>query len=116
MKERPVSAYLDDILECINRIEDYARHMDYQRFVYNDMIQDAILKNLRTMGDAARKIPKDVKDKHPEIPWARIIGARDAVVHDHFGYDLPNLWKMVTDDLLEILPEFVMLHERHEVK
>jgi len=115
MKERPVSAHLEDILECMNRIENYVRNMDYQRFVYDEMVQDAVLKNLRSMGDAARQIPKDVKDNHPEIPWARMIGARDAVVHDHFGYDLPNLWKIIADDLQEVKPDFVMLRERHEV-
>jgi uncharacterized protein with HEPN domain len=97
--------FLSDILDSMNSIEEYIEGTDYDDFIANKMMVDAVLRNLEILGEAAKNVPDHVRAKYPKIPWRRMIGLRNIVVHEYFGVDLENIWKIITTDIPEIKPE-----------
>jgi uncharacterized protein with HEPN domain len=95
---------LRDILEAIRRIGDYSRGMVYDQFVDDTRTQDAVIRNLEIIGEAAKKIPDDVKAQLEQIPWRRIAGTRDRLIHDYFGVNLEIVWIIIQDELPALSP------------
>ncbi len=104
MPERNHHIYVIDILESINRIENYVKDMEYDVFAGNNMVIDAVLRNLEIIGEASRHIPDDIKFKYANIPWRKIIGLRNIVIHEYFGVDLENIWKIIKENIPSIKP------------
>ena len=73
--------FIEDLFESINRIKKYTAQMSYNNFKKDQMILDATVRNLEVMGEAIKNIPSEIKDKYPNIPWSKIIGFRNMVVH-----------------------------------
>ncbi len=96
---RDTAVHLEDILESIARIEGHLRGIDGAAFKANLTVQDAVIRRLEIIGEAAKRVPPDVRDRHPEIPWRRISGMRDFLIHSYSGVNLDMVWKAVQDDL-----------------
>lgn len=90
MPERDVRLFLFDMLESIARIERYIDGLDKVTFVANDMALDAVTRNLEIIGEAARQIPETLREQYPLIPWRRVVGLRNIVIHQYFAVD-PNI-------------------------
>jgi len=102
---RHVSEYLGHILQAISRIEMYTSGMDSGSFMNNPMAQDAVLRNIEIIGEAARNIERhhpDTAVKHPEIPWEDIYLMRNRVTHGYFSVDLELVWKTLRGDIPEL--------------
>jgi len=99
-KEYPV--YVQDILDCINRIEEYVKDLNENDFCKDYLVQDAVLRRLEIIGEAVKNIPERVKDNYPKIPWRKIAGLRDVLIHAYSGVNLRRVWKIITDDLPEL--------------
>ena len=97
--KRDIGLYLDDILDAIERIEEYTVGHSEQEFLDKPQLQDAVLHRLTIIGEAVKHIPKRLRDQHPEIPWQQVAGFRDILIHTYFGIRLGNAWKVVQDDL-----------------
>ncbi|HVQ77470.1 MAG TPA: DUF86 domain-containing protein [Candidatus Binatia bacterium] len=90
--------YLAQILERADRIEGYIR--DGEGVFLRDMkTQDAVIRNFEVIGEAAKQIPAVYRARHPEIPWQRMAGFRDVLIHGYQGVDLRRLWSIATGDL-----------------
>lgn len=92
-------AFIEEIVESISKIERYTEGLNFEKFQNNEMVIDAILRNLEVIGEAARRIPDEVRNKHKDIPWKRMIGLRNIVIHEYFGVDLSIIWKIATENL-----------------
>ncbi len=90
--------YLMHVLECIDWIESYTRD-GYTAFSESRQIQDAVIRNFEVMGEATKRLSQAVRDAHPEVPWRRVAGFRDVLIHDYFGIDLDEVWGVVQIDL-----------------
>ncbi len=66
------------------------------------MAQDAVVRNFEVIGEAVKRIPESLKEERPDIPWRRIAGLRDVLIHQYLRVDLEAVWAIVRDDL----PEF----------
>lgn len=87
-----------DMLEAIQRIEKYAVR-GRRVFVEDELIQTYIIHNLQIFGEAAHKLTAEFRNRHREIPWAKIMGMRHILVHDYFQIDLEIVWAVVEKEL-----------------
>ena len=99
MSERSTSLYLADMLDAIDRVYEYTSKLKYSSFSENDMVVDAVLRNLEVLGEAARYVPQETRDKYPGIPWTSLVGLRNIVIHHYHGVDLENIWQIARKDL-----------------
>jgi uncharacterized protein with HEPN domain len=81
MSRRPVRQLLLDILERIDRIQRFVVDFDLAAFVADQKTSDSIVRNLEVIGEASSRLPDEFRDRYPEIPWTRIIGLRNRIVH-----------------------------------
>lgn len=90
--------YLAHILECIQKIERYTS-AGKRRFLRDELIQDAVLRNLEIIGEAAKRVDDAYRAAYPDIPWQGMAGLRDVLIHRYEGVDLPRVWGIVKKDL-----------------
>ncbi|MFH1409884.1 MAG: DUF86 domain-containing protein [Nanoarchaeota archaeon] len=89
--------YLDDILTSTQRIQEYVKDMDFLSFEKNQLVIDAVIRNLEIIGEAAKKVPKTLRIKYPGIEWKKIAGLRDILIHEYFAVNMDILWDIVTN-------------------
>lgn len=99
MKKKAYSLYLEDILNAMRKIESYTSGMSYEDFIKNPMACDAVIRNLEIIGEAARSIPQSIRQKHSEIPWSRMIGLRNIMIHQYANVDLGIVWTIITKNI-----------------
>ncbi len=97
MKDETV--FIEDILESIEKIGEYTDHITEDEFYRNTMIQDAVFRRLTIIGEAVKNIPPEIKDNYTDIPWKRIAGMRDILIHQYSGVKLERIWMVVKKDL-----------------
>lgn len=96
------------IVEAIERIQSYADQAA-DSFFTNSMVQDAVIRNIQVIGEAARALSDEFKETHPEIPWREISATRNLVIHEYFRVDLHIIWDAIKRDL----PRLKAAVERH---
>lgn len=98
MKKDP-SVFLQHMLNCIKNIESDVNNFTKEKFLKKRTITNSVLWNIEVLGEAAKNIPTDFRKEHPEIPWQSISGMRDKLIHEYFGIDLGNVWKVIQEDI-----------------
>ncbi len=112
--KRSDKLFLEDILECIDRIENYTQNLSYDDFVEKQMVIDAVVRNLEIIGEASKNIKDDARKKYKSIPWNRMIGLRNIIAHGYFGIDLSIVWRIITKNLPDTKPAIVEMYENIE--
>src|SRR5699024_12592599 len=102
MSKRKPDVYLQDILESIQQIEEYLDSVNKNEFYQNSEKQDAVLPRLEIIGEAAKHISDDIRDEYDEIPWRKIAGMRDIIIHEYFGVTLSMIWVVTQRDLPDL--------------
>ncbi|MHA1699264.1 MAG: HepT-like ribonuclease domain-containing protein, partial [Promethearchaeota archaeon] len=98
--------YLLDILSSIQEIRAFTKGMDFEGFEKDRKTVNAVIRSLEVMGEAVKKIPPEIKDKYPEIPWKYIAGMRDKLIHEYHGVDLEIVWEVIEREIPPIKPKF----------
>jgi len=106
---------LRDILEAIAAIERY-RDRGRSAFEQDEMLQVWFLRHLQIIGEAARRLPEEIRHLAPDIPWHKIIGMRNVLVHGYFEIDTDIVWDAVQRDVPALKPKIERLLQRLETK
>jgi len=96
--------YLTDIVDAISRVEEFVGDIQFADFEKDDKTVFAVIRALEIMGEAAKKVPATVRNKHKQIPWQKITGMRDKLIHEYFGVNTKVLWQTIKEDIPGIKP------------
>jgi len=91
--------YLQDIISSINHIQNFVENVDYDDFLDDIKTQSAVVRQLEIIGEASKNIPQDIKIINTNIPWKKIAGTRDIIIHDCFGIDYALVWDIIHNEL-----------------
>lgn len=103
--KRNVNLFIQDILENIEDIKSFSKGLNKEKFGGNKLVQNAIIRSLEIIGEAAKNIPDSFREKHAGIPWRKIAGFRDILSHAYFGVNLDRVWKIIENDLPKLKKE-----------
>lgn len=92
MSSRDWKFRIEDILRAIDKIEIYLNRMTLAQFKKNELVMDAVVRNLEIIGEASKNIPVAVRRAYPEIPWDQMKGMRNILIHEYFGVDVKIVW------------------------
>ena len=104
--KRDTRLYIDDILYAIKNIEKYLKGLSFEDFSKDSKTVDAVVRNFEIIGEAAKQIPIQTKQKYLKIPWRMMAGMRDKLIHAYFGVDNTVIWKAAKEDVLPLRPMF----------
>jgi len=108
MKKDPL-IFIEHIIENINDIELFTKGVDKKSFLKNKEKQNAVIRSLEIIGEAAKNIPKKITENYSNVPWKEIIGTRDKITHHYFGVDLGLIWKIVKENIPELKKEMLLI-------
>src|SRR3989304_9161226 len=89
---RDYKVYLDDILEAPTKSRDYTKGLTLEGLKGDAKTLDAVVRNLEIIGEAAKKVPEEIRRGCPDVEWKRIAGLRDMLIHEYFGIDVNIGW------------------------
>ena len=92
MSKRSSRLLLEDLLLNIEKITEYTSGLSFDNFLEDSRTSDAVIRNFEIIGEAANRLPDEMKEKFPEIDWYRIRGFRNRIVHDYMGIDYQMVW------------------------
>ena len=95
--------YVADIVAAARTALGYVEGGAYDEFMRNTMRQDAVVRQLLVIGEASKRISEEFKALHPAIPWRQMSGMRDILVHAYDHVDIDEVWRVVTDDLKDLV-------------
>ncbi|MCY2988455.1 MAG: DUF86 domain-containing protein [Planctomycetota bacterium] len=96
--------HLEDISQAAQKALEFVEGIAYEDFLGDDKTVYAVVRALEILGEATKRIPPEIRDRHPEVPWRSMAGIRDKLVHDYVSVNLEVVWKTVTEDLPPLLP------------
>ncbi len=101
--ERLYLDYLRDILENSEKSVGFIAGMTRDDFLKDEKTVFAVIRAIEIIGEATKKIPANIREKYPEIPWREMTGTRDKLIHDYMGVNLVVVWKTVTEDIPNLI-------------
>lgn len=94
--------YIEQMLEAIDLVERYSKGLDFEKFSSDVEKQDAIVRRLQIIGEVSNRVSPEIKEQLPEVPWKKMLGMRNIIVHDYMYVDLEKVWNVVEKDLSEL--------------
>ena len=99
MSPRSWQERVQDILTCARNIQSFTEGMSYDAFLDDPRTIRAVAFEFTTIGEAARVIPEEIQKKYPDVPWGRMHGIRNVLVHEYFRLDEEILWRASLEDI-----------------
>lgn len=101
---RDPKLFLKDILEAMEAIERFAEGIDFATFKNDDMRLSAVIRKFEIIGEAAKSVPEDIKQKYTSIPWRDMAGMKNRLIHFYFGVKYDLVWNTIKDVIPQVKP------------
>lgn len=114
--KREFILYLEDMLQSMERINEYLGDLDFRKFKINYLVVDAIIRNFEIIGEASKNIPNDIQKKYPKIPWRKMVGLRNLIAHEYFGIDYEMIWEIAKNNLPQNRNDLKIMIEKEKAQ
>lgn len=112
---RSIKIFIKDILEYMDRAEEYVNGYDFNSFIEDSKTCDSVLRCLEVIGEATKNVPDELRKSHPSVPWRDMAGMRDKVIHGYYVVDYEMVWLVVKEDIPEIRPKILKVIEEDRI-
>ena len=112
--KRNYRLFIEDISECIDKIEEFVGNMDFDEFIKDDKTASAVMRKLEIIGEASKNTPKRIREKYKELPWSDMARMRDKITHGYFGINYKIVWNVIKERLPKIKPVIHKILEEME--
>lgn len=102
--KRSALLYISDILEYMERAENYIQNISFEEFCKDGKTSDAVIRCIEVIGEAAKNIPDTIRSEYSDVPWRDMAGMRDKVIHTYFKVDFENVWLVMREDIPRLKP------------
>lgn len=102
------------MLDSILRILECADGLIFDEFRENNLISDVVIRNREIIGEATKNVSEKIRKRYPVIPWKEMYGLRNFVVHEYFGIDYENIWKIITGELPKNIEDLETIIEQEK--
>jgi uncharacterized protein with HEPN domain len=116
MSRRSFDLLIEDLWEAVEKVERYTSGFDHDRFIGDEKTIDSVVRNLEIIGEAVGKLPVEIRERHPEIPWKKIIGLRHRIVHDYFDIDVEIIWQILERDIPAFKKDLMLLRDNTMIR
>lgn len=106
--------FLEDILDGMNKAEALLEGVSFSQFEADFRINFAVIRALEIIGEAAKRLPEDLRQRYPDIPWKGMAGMRDRIIHGYDNVDLQIVWDVVKRDIPQIKPKVELILKEYE--
>jgi uncharacterized protein with HEPN domain len=107
---------MNDVLDAIEKIERYTAGVTFDQFEANEMVLDAVVRNLEIIGEATRYLPSSLRERYTQIEWSRVVGFRNIVIHAYFAVDVEIVWTIATQRLSELKTVLTQMLEDYDLQ
>ena len=114
--KREYKLFIQDIKDSIAKIDEFVGDINFKDFVNDDKTSSAVVRKLEIIGEAAKNIPHEIRQKYKELPWSDMARMRDKIIHAYFGVDYEVVWKTIKERLPEIKPKIDTILELENQK
>jgi len=113
IKKDPL-VFIKHIRDSINEIDSFTKNVSKEKFIEEKLIQNAVIRSIEVIGEAVKNLPEGFRRKYKEIPWNKIAGMRDKIIHHYFGVDLETIWKVVKEDIPQLKKQIHKILEKEK--
>lgn len=115
-KGRDYITFLEDIIECAEKIDEYTKSLREDDFIVDGKTKDAVIVRIQIIGEAAKNLPADLKRNHKDIDWKKSIKLRNIFIHNYFGINSRRLWKTAKNQIPDLKNKISKILEDLKVK
>lgn len=110
MSERSDSVLIEDMIEAAEQVVAYVRGFTFEGFLSDRKTQDAVVRNIEILGEAAGAVSEGVKDASPSISWKNIVGMRNRLIHGYSGVNWDIVWSVAFEDMPGLIKMLKSIH------
>ncbi|MGC8720947.1 MAG: DUF86 domain-containing protein [Thermodesulforhabdaceae bacterium] len=114
--KRDYRLFLKDIIDAMEAIERFVEGMELIDFMKDDKTSSAVIRKFEIIGEAVKYLPDHIKEKHARIPWKKMAGMRDKLIHAYFGVDYLLIWETIKSEIPKLKPELRKVLQELEKK